>query len=111
MLRQAVEINGGETKTLNVVLDLRPTLANLGVNAAEGTISVMYYDAATDSYVTLDATGAFTVNLTTGVSQVEAEREAAPVYSISGLRVGTTADIDRLPAGIYISRGKKFIVK
>ena len=65
----------------------------------------------TDSYVTLDATGAFTVNLTTGVSQVEAEREAAPVYSISGLRVGTTADIDRLPAGIYISRGKKFIVK
>lgn len=111
MLRQAVEINGGETKTLNVVSDLRPTLANLGVNAAEGTISVMYYDAATDSYVTLDATGAFTVNLTTGVSQVEAEREAAPVYSISGLRVGTTADIDRLPAGIYISRGKKFIVK
>lgn len=47
-----------------------------------------------------------------GIGAVTAEDGAnsdSPLYNISGVKVGTTADIDRLPAGIYISEGKKIM--
>lgn len=45
-----------------------------------------------------------------GVVTVEADADPdAPVYNVSGVKVGTAADIDRLPAGIYISGGKKIM--
>lgn len=39
-----------------------------------------------------------------GTSEVD-----APVYNLGGVCVGTIDDMDRLPAGIYISNGKKII--
>ena len=45
-----------------------------------------------------------------GVVTVEADADPdAPVYNVSGVKVGTAADIDRFPAGIYISGGKKIM--
>lgn len=48
---------------------------------------------------------------TSDVSSVAADghRQPAPVYSLGGSRVGTTAD--RLPKGVYIVKGRKFVVK
>lgn len=48
---------------------------------------------------------------TTGISGVTAEATNAPaaVYSLTGVRMGTTTD--NLPAGIYIVNGKKVLVK
>ena len=52
--------------------------------------------------------------LTVGVNGIDADNSGADVFTVTGVRVltGATADdIDRLPAGIYICRGKKIIVK
>ena len=48
---------------------------------------------------------------TTGISGVTTEANNAPaaVYSLTGVRMGTTTD--NLPAGIYIVNGKKVLVK
>lgn len=48
---------------------------------------------------------------TTGISGVTTEGNNAPaaVYSLTGVRMGTTTD--NLPAGIYIVNGKKVLVK
>lgn len=48
---------------------------------------------------------------TTGISGVTTEATNAPaaVYSLTGVRMGTTTD--NLPAGIYIVNGKKVLVK
>lgn len=48
---------------------------------------------------------------TTGISGVTTEANNAPaaVYSLTGVRMGTTTD--GLPAGIYIVNGKKVLVK
>ncbi|MCR5434146.1 MAG: hypothetical protein K6F20_07120 [Bacteroidaceae bacterium] len=48
----------------------------------------------------------------TAISTPLAEgRQTEDVYSISGLKVGTSADLPRLPKGIYIRGGKKYLVK
>ena len=44
----------------------------------------------------------------TGISEVEAAAgDDAPVYNLQGICVGTAADLNRLPAGIYIVNGEK----
>ena len=53
------------------------------------------------------------VSATGGVNNVVRESNPdAPVYTISGIRLNTTLKhINELPAGLYISDGKKFIIK
>ena len=51
-----------------------------------------------------------------GISEIvsdnaETVADDAPVYSITGQLVGVKADIDRLPAGLYICSGKKYLVR
>ena len=49
-------------------------------------------------------------NGTTGVNDVT--RQGAAVYNVfnlNGVKVGTTADFNRLPAGVYIVNGKKVV--
>ena len=48
----------------------------------------------------------------TAISTPLAEgRQTEDVYTLSGLKVGTSADLPRLPKGIYIRGGKKYLVK
>lgn len=47
--------------------------------------------------------------LNNGVGGLDAERNAAPVYNLQGVRVAN--GLENLPAGIYITRGRKVVVK
>ena len=46
-----------------------------------------------------------------GAGGADGGAQALPVYTVGGVRVGTTADADRLPPGVYVAGGKKFVVK
>ena len=106
-----VSINGGETYVKTYEYDLSLLIERLNIETAEGEIWTYYVDPETEEYVLIDDSGRFNVNLSTGISTVEAEGEDAPVYTISGLRVGNAADLKSLPKGIYITGGKKIVVK
>ena len=106
-----VSINGGETYVKTYEYDLSSLIERLNIETAEGEIWTYYVDPETEEYVLVDNSGRFNVNLSTGISTVEAEGEDAPVYTVSGLRVGTAADLKSLPKGIYITGGKKIVVK
>lgn len=43
-----------------------------------------------------------------GTDAVNADSD---VFNLQGIKVGTAADLDRLPAGVYITAGKKVLVK
>ena len=106
-----VSINGGETYVKTYEYDLSLLIERLNIETAEGEIWTYYVDPETEEYVLIDDSGRFNVNLSTRISTVEAEGEDAPVYTISGLRVGNAADLKSLPKGIYITGGKKIVVK
>lgn len=48
---------------------------------------------------------------TDGIATVGAENADAQVYNLQGVKVGSSKDLNRLPAGIYIVNGRKLIVK
>lgn len=47
----------------------------------------------------------------TGIGEIEQDKEAGNgvVYNLQGVRMAENADMSRLPAGIYIINGKKFV--
>lgn len=48
----------------------------------------------------------------TGIETLTPEQAACcDVYSLSGLKVGTTNDLEALPAGVYIVNGKKVLIR
>ena len=47
--------------------------------------------------------------VSTGIQTVGMQKGFQSVYSLSGINMGTTADISSLPHGIFISGGKKFV--
>lgn len=49
-------------------------------------------------------------NGTTAINEVTQQRAAVySVFNLNGVKVGTTADFNRLPAGVYIVNGKKVV--
>ena len=49
-------------------------------------------------------------NGTTAINEVMQQRAAVySVFNLNGVKVGTTADFNRLPAGVYIVNGKKVV--
>lgn len=49
-------------------------------------------------------------NGTTAINEVTQQRAAVyNVFNLNGVKVGTTADFNRLPAGVYIVNGKKVV--
>lgn len=49
-------------------------------------------------------------NGTTAINEVTKQRAAVySVFNLNGVKVGTTADFNRLPAGVYIVNGKKVV--
>ena len=56
------------------------------------------------------ATVTLVPNGTTAINEVTQQRAAAyNVFNLNGVKVGTTADFNRLPAGVYIVNGKKVV--
>ena len=56
------------------------------------------------------ATVTLAPNGTTAINEVTQLRAAVyDVFNLNGVRVGTTADFNRLPAGVYIVNGKKVV--
>lgn len=65
-------------------------------------------------YNTGHANAAFNVTLyyeTLSVNGVAAEKKAAEVYNLQGIKIGTVEDVNTLPAGLYIVNGNKVYVK
>lgn len=88
-----------------------------GANEYEGNVdidinNVVYSDGSKINF-TNDAR--YTVNMTTGVDSIFTDsEEAADVYTTAGVLVAekaTKAEVEALPAGIYVSKGVKFVVK
>ncbi|MBD5316716.1 MAG: DUF5074 domain-containing protein [Bacteroides sp.] len=76
---------------------------------AEGTATL----TATADYEGMVGTAEITVG-TSGISAITANSARCDVYSLTGtlvLRNADQADISRLPAGFYIARGRKILVK
>ena len=49
-------------------------------------------------------------NGTTAINEVMQQRAAVySVFNLNGVKVGTTADFNRLPAGVYVVNGKKVV--
>ena len=49
-------------------------------------------------------------NGTTAINEVTQQRaDVYSVFNLNGVKVGTTADFNRLPAGVYIVNGKKVV--
>ncbi len=48
---------------------------------------------------------------TSGLSMVEVDESAAPIYSIDGRIINKNGDIRNLRKGVYIKGGKKFVIK
>lgn len=91
----------------------------VNIAPAEGTLVKVEVDG---TELTADEAGAFqftvegntavTVTELMGIEGIEAGAEAdAPVYNLQGVKVGTSSTVSTLPAGLYISAGKKVIVK
>lgn len=56
------------------------------------------------------ATVTLAPNGTTAINEVTQQRAAVyNVFNLNGVKVGTTADFNRLPAGVYIVNGKKVV--
>ena len=56
------------------------------------------------------ATVTLAPNGTTAINEVTQQRAAVyNVFNLNGVKVGTTADFNRLPAGLYIVDGKKVV--
>lgn len=87
-----------------------------GADAVEGNVdidlnNVVYTNGKTTHY-TNDAR--YTVNMTTGVEMILADGETADVYNTAGVLVlekGSKTSAASLPAGVYVAKGKKFVVK
>lgn len=112
-------VNGGLTEgegCLFYMLSYDATGENLGFywGADDGAA---FESGAGKAYLALPQTVASQVRgfvldgPTTGISGITTDGPAAPaaVYSLTGVRMGTTTD--GLPAGIYIVGGKKVLVK
>ena len=101
-----VVINAGETAQVVVSFDDVP----LEIGGRYYSRTSVYKPSA-KSYTTLKNSPTFTVtDVTTGIASVERQPgEAQNVFSISGQRVGNTADMRNLPSGLYIVGGKKYL--
>ena len=101
---QETLIYAGESKDMQI---------NLTMQDEPGEQLYEVYCIDVFSNENLAGTFAITTEQATGISTAEAvaEKDDTPVYTVSGLRVGTAADLKSLPKGIYITGGKKIIVK
>lgn len=100
-----------DTSVCSAVCDFRGNLKLAGWKngTADITVTADYQGRVTTKVISV------TVGDKVGVESIEAAPdELCDVYTMTGVRVLTQAsqaDIRRLPAGIYLAGGKKFVVK
>lgn len=82
---------------------LKVTLNDVDVPVVDGTSDHRFNIFAANNVVKIEK------GLDDGVGGIGAERAAAPVYNLQGVAVADS--LENLPAGIYISRGRKVVVK
>ncbi len=101
---QETLIYAGESKDMQMNITLQD-------EPGEQLYEVYYMD----SFQNVNLAGTFTITAerATGISAAEVGTEGkdAPVYTVSGQRVGTAAGLKSLPKGIYVTGGKKIVVK
>lgn len=88
----------------------------IDVVAAEGkTFMVSLNDEAPverNKYTTIaNGAGKLVITAASGIEDITAESADAPVYNLTGMRVGVRSDFDKLPAGVYIIAGRKVVKK
>ena len=101
-------INKGETKTVTLTTSVRPLLDIAGIKSCDAEVSLGYYDEA-DEMVIFPTRMPFSIVETSGIANVETEKEPSAIYNLNGMYIGT--DTSKLPKGIYIRDGKKFILR
>ena len=101
-------INKGETKTLTISMEIGWFLDYVGVKEGNGEISLGYFNDDVE-IVEFERRLPFKIVETSGIVNVETEKKPLRIYSINGLYMGT--DATKLPKGIYIRGGKKFVVR
>lgn len=120
----------GVALTVDVVTPV-PDIANTDIKVLTGTLFTVTPAEGTDVSVKVDdtdltadengkfsfaATADHNVNISaaTGIINItgDAEKAFGPVYNLQGMKVlDSSADMHRLPAGIYIVNGQKCIVR
>lgn len=109
---QSNAATGGNTFTIN----LAETVSGEGtytLNVPAGTLSL--WADPDDHPISCDLNFTWTIQATTGISNIATTaNERYEVYTVSGMRILSTADrseLGNLPTGLYIINGKKHVVK
>lgn len=112
-------------KIYSLLLMLLTAVIGLSAQTTESAIQLNIDDAVkvNGEALTPDADGVCTFTVTAdtkvsicdtdGISDITVEAGAAndAVYNLQGVKVGTRGEMNSLPAGLYISNGKKVVVK
>lgn len=61
-----------------------------------------------DELITIDNNGVTEIE---NIRNVAVDKASDKVYNLQGALVGTRSDLDRLPRGVYVVNGKKYVVK
>lgn len=88
------------------------TIAGEGVEVSLNETKIESIDNITKVVVTEPYNSLVVTKINTGIENISIEADnKEPVYNLHGVKVGTKAEICNLPAGIYVSNGKKIIIK
>mgnify|MGYP002623959264 FL=1 len=72
----------------------------------------VFIDPATDEPTTQSFSFSFTTGIFTGISKLSTEKSPADIYDLHGRKIRTKAtSTDRLPKGLYVTNGKKIVVR
>ncbi|MBF1386815.1 C10 family peptidase [Prevotella aurantiaca] len=96
------------------VLTTRPTATTTANESSPvGEYDIIISGGEAKNYKFTYKKGKLTVAASTGIAHTDATEttEPQPVYTVSGTKVGTTATLSKLPAGVYIVNKKKVVVK
>ncbi len=114
---EVLPLQGADLKGNTVTLtyrqpnwDPRTEAGTYVLNIPQGTFQAVGNPNSVNSEITRK----YIIGMTTGIEDVVADRVSADVYGIDGtivLRNATSEEINALPAGIYITDGRKILVK
>ncbi len=83
----------------------------VSVSAPEACVKVNGEPLSSGSFVVDGDTRVEITRNSDGIAGIEADEESAPVYNLQGIRVGDTGCMADLPAGTYITKGKRISIR
>ncbi len=103
-------LNGGDSRHIGISIDMKAACDKFGVKEGVCTIYPAYVDMESYSYV---ASGnPITVTVTpqaSGITAAETLQNESPIYTPGGTYAGD--DAAKLPKGLYVTQGRKIVVK